>query len=89
MCDKIQTASMRFSLSWILSNFSKLNVSHLLWGPCLAEAPNVSLASFFFFFLSFFRAAPIAHGSSQARYNSELQLSLHHSHSNPRSEPHL
>ena len=38
----------------------------------------------------FFRAVPQAHGGSQARGQIEaVAASLHHSHSNTRSEPHL
>ena len=42
------------------------------------------------FFLSFFRAAPEASGSSQARsWIRATAAGLHHSHSNTGSEPHL
>ena len=41
----------------------------------------------FFFFLSFFRAAPVAYGGSQARGPiGATAAGLHHSHSNARSE---
>ena len=44
----------------------------------------------FFFFLLFFRAVPVAHGGSQARGPiGATAASLHHSHSNAGSEPHL
>ena len=44
--------------------------------------------SFFFFFL--FRAAPAAHGGSQARGQiGATAAALYHSHSNTRSEPNL
>ena len=42
---------------------------------------------FFFFFFGLFRAAPTAHGSSQARDQIRaVAACLHHSHSNARSE---
>ena len=42
------------------------------------------------FFLYVFRAAPAAHGSSQARgHIGAVATGLHHSHSNARSEPSL
>ena len=42
------------------------------------------------FFLVFFRAAPAAHGGSQARGRiGAAAADLHHSHSNTRSGPHL
>ena len=44
----------------------------------------------FFFFFFFFKAAPEAHGSSQARGLIGATAAGHiHSHSNARSEPHL
>ena len=50
--------------------------------------------SSFFFFLSFspifFRAVPTAYGNSQARSQiRDIAASLHHSHSNTGSDPHL
>ena len=45
---------------------------------------------FFFFFFGLFRVAPTAYGSSQAKGPIEAAAaSLHHTHSNARSEPHL
>ena len=45
---------------------------------------------FFFFFLCLFRAAPVAYGGSQVRGQIRATAAgLYHSHSNPRSEPHL
>lgn len=42
------------------------------------------------FFFSFFRAAPVASGNSQARSQiGAAAASLRHSHSHARSEPHL
>ena len=41
-----------------------------------------------FFFFSFLRAEPVAYGSSQAR-GRVRGAAASHSHSNPRSEPHL
>ena len=44
----------------------------------------------FFFFFCYVRAAPVAYGGSQARgWIGTLAAGLHHSHSNPGSEPHL
>ena len=44
----------------------------------------------FFFFWSFFRAAPMSYGGSQARGPVRaIAASLCHSHSNAESEPHL
>ena len=41
-------------------------------------------------FIFFFRAAPVAYGSSQTRgWNGATAASLCHSHSNTRSKPHL
>ena len=45
---------------------------------------------FFFFFLVFSKAMPVAYGGSQARgLVGAIAASLHHSHSNAGSEPHL
>ena len=42
----------------------------------------------FFFFWSFFRAAPVAPGGSQARGRvGAVAAGIHHSHSNARSKP--
>ena len=52
----------------------------------------VCLLFFLFFFLGgvLFRAEPMTYGSSQARGQiGTVATSLHHSHSNARSEPHL
>ena len=44
----------------------------------------------FFFVFCLFRAAPVAHGGSQARgLIGAIATSLHYSHSNTRSKPHL
>ena len=41
-----------------------------------------------FFFLPFFRVAPVAHGGSQARgLTGATPAGVYHSHSNARSEP--
>ena len=59
--------------------------------PCPHHIYLYYFLSFCLFFLSvFFRAAPTAYGSSQARGEIEaVAAGLHHSHSNARSEPHL
>ena len=54
----------------------------------------MSVSDFFFFFFFFvfclFRAAPAAHGGSQARgLIGAVDASLHQSHSNARSQPRL
>ena len=47
-----------------------------------------SFTSLFFFFFCFYRVTPVAYGSSQARgWIGATAASLHHSHSNARSEP--
>ena len=49
----------------------------------------VNFLAFFFFFV-LFRTTPVANGSSQARGQIRaVAASLHHSHSNAGSEPHL
>ena len=54
----------------------------------LFQIPQTHL--FFFSFLSFFRAAPMAYGGSQDRGQiGGAAAGLHHSHSNNRSKPHL
>ena len=58
------------------------------------ESFSCVISNFFlsFFFLTFFflMAAPAAYGSSQARGGiGAAAASLHHSHSNARSEPNL
>ena len=51
---------------------------------------TIHLFTRFFFFFAFFRATPTAYGSSQARGQIwATAVSLHHSHSNVGSEPHL
>ena len=61
----------------------------------IAELHGNSLFNFFVcwlvgFFLLLFRAAPVAYGGSQARGQiGATDASLHHSHSNFGSEPHL
>ena len=47
------------------------------WAMTLGWVTSV-FESFFFFFLAFFRAPPEAHGSSQARPESELQPLAYH-----------
>ena len=52
--------------------------------------PFLSFFHFFFSFLCFFKAAPVATGSSQARGQiGATAAGLLHRHSNARSEPHL
>ena len=55
------------------------------------EAGDIEILNFFFFFLALlFRATPVTHGSSQARgRNGATPASLHHSHSDTGSKPHL
>ena len=56
--------------------------------PIFLLSSHDSLFNFFFFCL--FRAAPPAYGSSQARGGiRDAAASLHHSHRDARSEPHL
>ena len=52
--------------------------------------PEVHSGVCLFIYLLLFRAAPAAHGSSQARDRiGAAAAGLHHSHSNVGSEPHL
>ena len=54
------------------------------------EQSEFSLLFFLFFIFCLFRAFPASCGDSQARGPIEATTaSLHHSHSNSRSEPHL
>ena len=58
----------------------------------LLSANEIKMTFFlsFFFLFSFFRAEPPSYGSSQAGGQIEaIAASLHQSHSNARSEPHL
>ena len=51
---------------------------------------NLLMSSFFFPLFFLYRAAPVAYGSSQVKGGIRpAAASLHHSHSNARSEPHL
>ena len=75
------------SFSWLLAFLGSRS-------PSSFKASNGGLSSslspFFFFFFCLFRAAPVAYGSSQARGQiGAAAASLHHSHSNEGSEPHL
>ena len=59
-----------------------------------ASSPALAIVFFYFFFFFFvfylFRAALEAHGGSQAEgLVGAATASLHHSHSNTESEPHL
>ena len=63
-------------------------------GACseaLGKAESEGLKIFLIFMcVCLFRAAPAAHGGSQARgLIGATAAGLHHSHSNTRSEPHL
>ena len=59
-------------------------------GTAKKRKKNSEEKGFLFFFIFFFRAAPIACGGSQARSQIRaIAASLHHSHSNAGSEPHL
>ena len=50
----------------------------------------VTLQFFLVLFFCLFRAAPVAHGGSQARGQiGAVATGLHHSHSNTRAKPHL
>ena len=67
-------------------NVCKLRVREFLF---LSFFLSLSLFSFLFF-LFFLRAAPVAYGSSQARGRFRVAAaSLHYSHYNTGSEPHL
>ena len=56
----------------------------------LNSADIYNTVRFYLFFISLFRAAPAAYGGSQARgWIRAIAASLHHSHWNIRSEPHL
>ena len=71
---------------------SKEDQGHLMETPKLSFlSKNVSALFFFFFGLSvFFRAAPAAHGGSQARGPiGDVASGLHQSHSNLGSKPRL
>ena len=60
--------------------------NNTLIDPCVNQLPRGRL--YFFFFL--FGATPVAHGSWQARDRiGAVGASLHHSHSNSGSKPHL
>ena len=57
------------------------DIEHFLYSPNSSYPP-------FFYFYFFFRAAPATYGGSQARGRIRaVAASLHHSHSNTRSEP--
>ena len=57
---------------------------------CQVHIKCLQVFLFFCFFLSFFRAAPTAHGGSQARGQiAVVATSLRHSHSNAGSKLHL
>ena len=71
------------------------DLSHCSWilNP-LHHSRNSCIKLFYFFnfvlFFCFFRAAPMAYGSSQARgWIRTTATSLYHSHSNEGSKPHL
>ena len=75
-----------------------LGISNNLGTKCLSSFLLLSLLAFevvflfIYLFVRFclFRAAPMAYGSSQARDRvGAVAASVHHSHSNTRSEPHL
>ena len=56
----------------------------------LEKVPQYLQPCFFVLFFFFLRAAPMAYGDSQARGQvGAVAASLHHSHSNVGSEPHL
>ena len=49
---------------------------------------NVKVLQYFIFYNFFFKAAPMAHGISQARGGmGAIAVGLHHRHRNTRSEP--
>ena len=73
----------------IYSAFSiKCYLSETTWSVNYIFIPL--LDSFLFLFFCFFRSAPVAYGSSQARgWIRAAAAGLHHRHSNIGSEPHL
>ena len=79
-----------------LNKAEKSNASALKEGiaPTFKDGVSGTLFYLFYFILSFFfpfsRAAPTAHGDSQARGPvGAVAAGLHQSHSNTKSEPHL
>ena len=83
-------------------NFPRINIRHKTQVQEAQKTPNrinrhiifklrkIKDKENFFFFFSFLRAAPAAYASSQARGQTGARAaSLHHSHSNARSETHL
>ena len=65
-----------------------VKVATSAWTSSLAQEFHILV--FFLCCFGFFRAAPVAYGGSQARDRIRaIAASLHHSHSNEGSEPHL
>ena len=61
-----------------------------LRGPAFPQNSWSERQVYFLFFFSLFRATPTAYGGSQARGQiGDRAASLHHSHSNTGSKPHL
>ena len=64
-------------------------VAPYIWSTIVQLSADGTFFFLFFFFL-LFRVKPVAYGGSQARgLNGAVGASLHHSHSNAGSEPHL
>ena len=83
--------SLPCGIIWILSSCAWL-ISLNLSLSRFIHAVAYCRIFFFFFFFSFclLRATPVAYGSSQARGGiGAVAASLHHSHSNAGSKPHL
>ena len=89
-CQPASCSSVRKSYLEFYFYFSKLDTDSIV-RPSQKQLFHNWLKYFFsFFFLNLFRAAPVAYGSSQARGPIRAAVaSLHHSHSNARSKPHL
>ena len=89
---ELYTTFIHKSIHIIYQKVNKENLDDYInrWRKHFEQNPTTILFFFFFVFLCLFRAAPSAHGGSQARgLIGDVAISLLQSHSNARSEPHL
>ena len=71
-------------------NYKRENHSHICVFPNIITLKFLANFYFFYFLFCLFRDTPTAYGGSQARGRIRAAAaSLHHSHSNAGSEPHL